>query len=436
MDDTSFPSDHPPTHPDDATAGSRPLSARCGCTCTQVPVAEATPPSFFESISDSLKWLADRWAPFAALTIGVSAFIWADFLREFGLPISFTSGSVLAALPAIFSVVCGTALVLFMYFVFPGLVLVTPIVKDGQHLTDLMQRPKLPADASPGESKMTKAEKTLLWYWVLAAAVDTLLWGAVIWFQSRHPTMPIAWGVAVLFIAAFVQSLIGRGLTSRLTGIPVGDMRPFLGWLFLAHLLQTLIGFFVLDAVLHSTTGTGRLDVTVAFITMVVAMSVIAIAQILFASKVARGWYPNVLKHGVCLTFAVLAAISIAQPVGARLASFALVSTATSARLCTVFDLREEPKDSAFAALVVDHAAHRTRHIQFVFPSDGQFYLRRHDDPHLLILDGKSVVATSPCLDSDADEAKRLASAAKAPESKITGPSARTAPQSSSTVVR
>jgi hypothetical protein len=340
--------------------------------------------------------MADRAAPLAALAIGISAFLWSDFLHEFDLPIGFTSGSVLAALPALLAVVCGATIVLFLYFVLPALALVSPITKNGSRIVDLMARPPLPP-GTIGPARATTAEKSLFRYWVGWALGDVLVWGAVIWWGSTYPKRSIIWGLGAVALTIAVQTFVGWRLTSKLIGEPKRATAGFASSLLLAQVIQGYVGFFVLSAVLQSTSSSDEFAVVVAVLVMIAVMVGIALLQLIVGDKVSKGWYPNVLKHAVCGTLFALAGISVVPPIGARLTSFALISTSTPMKLCTVFVIHDKQADAISKDLLAEGSANRTVQFEFVFPSDGQYYLRRHGHPGTTILDSKAVAGTLPC---------------------------------------
>lgn len=371
------------------------MCAKEMCCCKSGPAMEP-PVTFFSTVSELLKWMADRAAPLAALAIGISAFLWSDFLHEFDLPIGFTSGSVLAALPALLAVVCGATIVLFLYFVLPALALVSPITKDGSRIADLMMRPALPPGTT-GSVKATAAEKSLFRYWIGWALGDVLVWGAIIWWGSTHPQSSIICGLFAVALTITVQTFVGWRLTSKITGESKKATVSFASSLLLAQIIQGYVGFFVLSAVLQSTPSSDKVDVVVAVLVMVVAMVGIALLQLIVGDKVAKGWYPNVLKHAVCGTLFALAGISIVPPLGARLTSFALISTSTPMKLCTVFAIHDKQADAISKDLLAVGSVNQTVQFEFVFPSDGQYYLRRHGHPGTTVLDAKAVAGTLPC---------------------------------------
>lgn len=378
------------------------------CQCPgSAPLASAEPESLFGSVSELLKWLADRTAPLAAVVLGIAAFFWHDFRREFKLPVSFASGSMLSALPALFAVVCGAAIVLLAYVLLPSLILGTPIHAEGPTMVGLMQRPARVPDTPSGPTVPTAAEKTLFKTWMGMALALVLLWGGVIWWSVANDDEPVWYGMAVLFAAVLAQWLNAWRIVLRevkakahAAGIQEPTWRKTVGFgalLLMSLLFQMFVGFFVLNTVLHATTGTEAKDIVFAILYVGTAMGCIAIAQMVVAHRVARGWYPNVLKHGVCLTLGALAAVAIIQPVGARLTSIALVSSATPMDLCTVFVVREAQKDPALAALLAPGKIDETTDVEFVFLSDNQYYVRRKIHDATVMFDAKAVVATRPC---------------------------------------
>jgi hypothetical protein len=392
----------------------------CDPNCLGTPTtAPTTMPTPFSMVSELLEWLANRAAPLAALTIGISAFLWSDFRHEFGLPISFASGSVVTALPAIFAVVCGAAIVLFIAALLPAMVLVTPITLHGPRLADLMRRPVAPLDAPAGSvSAPNKAERWLFHYWWITAIFDVVIWAAVIGWSTINSKSPIWIGLIVVLGMILLQSWVGWRVVIHVSPESSKPSKGFVFFLCLAQILQAYVGFAVLLIVLSSAAGSELKDIVLAIVLMIVTMGILALIQLTVSNRVAQGGYPNALKHVVCLTLLALAAASIIQPLGARLASFALTSTANPSKQCTVFVLRDAQKDMSLKLLLTPGSTARTVPFNFVFPSDSQFYIRQKSSGTTFVLDAKAVMATLPCSDeakANADPAKKDATPSSSP---------------------
>lgn len=102
----------------------------------------------------------------------------------------------------------------------------------------------------------------------------------------------------------------------------------------------------------------------------------------------------------MCLTLLALAMTSIIEPLGARLTAFALTSTSTLMRQCTVFVLSEKPTIPALTPVLdvtTESGAVKTVPFAFVFPTDSQFYARRENHLGTTIIDANLVRATLPC---------------------------------------
>lgn len=359
------------------------------------PPTDAPPATLFGSVSELLKWLADRATPLAALTIAISAFLWGDFRREFGVPVSFASASVLSALPAIFAVVCGVALVLLSTLLFPSLVLVEPVGKGGPQMVDLFRVLPTPCSAT---SWWRPGGRWLRAHWWASAILSVLGWGSAVWWSIVHPDDPVWHGMVWIGGLLVLEWICGWVLVAIVGRLGFFSMKGFAFLLLVALLMQNYVGFAVLFVVLQSTPSAAAPDVGLAVVWMFLAMTAIAGAQLIVGHNVSRGWYPNALKHMVCFTFVLLAGIGLVQPLGARLVHFALGSTSTPMRLCTVFVLRDPEKDPVLATLLATPSGTKTVPFDFVFPTDAQYYVRQKADPKSTwIIDAKMVVATEAC---------------------------------------
>jgi len=367
----------------------------------------------FGSVSELLKWLADRATPLAALTIAISAFLWGDFRREFGVPVSFASASVLTALPAIFAVVCGAAIVMLLALVFLALVLVERVVKGGPRMIDLFE---VQAQERTTTEPRRLSGRWLKVYWWATVVLSVIGWAAVVWWSTSHPEQPVGYGLVAMGVLLCFEVVVGCTLVVAVGRIAVRSLIGFVLLLSIALLLQNYVGFAVLLAVLQSTTSASDTAVAMAVVWMLLATAGTAGVQFIVSQKVAHGWYPNAPKHMVCLTFMLLAAVGIVQPLGARLAYFALGSTATPMRLCTVFVLREPDRDPSIATLLAKPGKSETVPFNFVYPTDSQFFVRQKSDPKTTwALDAKDVVATQACGPEEATAATTNATRSKAP---------------------
>lgn len=372
-------------------------SPTCTCTpcCIDSTPREDSSTTLFGNVSESLKWLADRAAPLVALTVAISAFLWGDFRREFGLPVSFASASALSALPTIFAVVCGVAIVMLGALIFPALVLVEPMTKVGPRMVDLFR-------VSPTERNGTERWRPgggwLHTYWWASAVLSALGWGCAVWWNVVHPREPVWHGIVGMAALLAVEWLYGWVLIAAVGRLRTLSITGFALLLLVALLMQNYVGFAVLLVVLQSTPSTSAPDMGLAVVWMFLAMTGVAGVQLIVGHKVSRGWYPHAIKHMVCLTFVVLAGIGLFQPLGARLVHFALGSTSTTLRLCTVLVLRESERDQALAKLLAKPGGTETVPLNFVFPTETQYYVRQKADPRTTwIIDAKTVVATEAC---------------------------------------
>ncbi|MEX1826880.1 hypothetical protein [Luteibacter sp. CQ10] len=390
MDDPPLPDSAAPSQAVPHCCGAPTVACPSTVTCTVAP-----PTTLFASVSELLKWLADRATPLAALTIAISAFLWGDFRREFGVPVSFASASVLSALPAIFAVVCGVAIVLLSTLLFPSLVLVEPIGKAGRRMVDLFGVLTTPRSAT---TCWRPGGRWLRVHWWASAILSVLGWGSVVWWNVLHPDDPVWHGIVWMGVLLALEWLCGWGLVAIVGRLGFFSMKGFALLLLVALLMQNYVGFAVLLVVLQATPSAAAADVGLAVVWMFLAMTAIVGAQLFVGHNVFRGWYPNALKHMVCFTFVLLAGIGLVQPMGARLVHFALGSTSTPMRLCTVFVLRDAEKDPVLSKLLATTGGTETVPFNFVFPTDAQYYVRQKGDPKTTwIIDAKVVVATQAC---------------------------------------
>jgi hypothetical protein len=141
----------------------------------------------------------------------------------------------------------------------------------------------------------------------------------------------------------------------------------------------------------------------------------VAMMQLAIARRIIRGWYPNLLKHLVCLAFLAVTFVAMIPPVGARIAGFALLSSASPRQLCTVFSVRPQPADAPWASLVSDKNKGKTRRLTFVFPFNGVFFVKESAQGTTYVLDAKEVASTEACVDDEKDQSAQTAQAHREP---------------------
>ncbi|WP_291777553.1 hypothetical protein [Luteibacter sp.] len=297
------------------------------------------------SLSKSLAWLAKRAAPLTAAMIAIAAVLWSDFRHEFSLPIGFASSSVLSALPAIVAIVISAVACLAVALAMPGHVLTMPIRSGGPTLAALM---RTPIDPATGKQTNLRPSRIIERYWIGMAVVSGFAWAAIIAWASIYKDSPIAVSFLIVLAVMLLQTALGSWVLRRALIKPQPCSTGFYSALLLAHLLQAYIAFFIVYVLLQTVPTISVFDITYGIAKLIAAMMMVALVQLLVAQRIVRGWYPDLFKHLVYLAIGIMAAVSLVPPIGARAASFALLSSATPHKTCSVLLLADAPMAAAF----------------------------------------------------------------------------------------
>jgi len=351
-------------------------------------------PSPFTSVSLLLAWLAKRAAPFTALSIGIAAILWSEFRHEFALPIGFASASVLTALPALMAIVATAAGILAWGLAMPGQVLTTRLRPDGPTLASLL---RTPIDPETGQRTNVRASRILDRYWVGSAVASGLSWVGVIAWETVRPATSVGWGFLVVFTGSLLLTAVGSPVLKRALGEAQPCGAGFLGMLLLGHVAQSYVAFFVVFVILKMVGSASAIDLALGGVCLLIIMVFAAFVQMALALRLIRGWYPNVLKHLVCLAFLVVGVVSMVPPVGARLASLALLSSATPDRPCSILLLNDDITTTTLRRIADEGMPGQSRPMRVVFPFDSVFYVKESIEAPTFIVDAKNVGGTMAC---------------------------------------
>lgn len=368
-----------------------------------MPSAQPPIPTPTTSLSQLLAWLAKRAAPLTAAMVGIAAILWSDFRHEFSLPIGFASSSVLSALPSIAAIVLSAVACLSVALAMPGQVLTVRIRPDGPTLAALV---RTPIDPATGERTNVRPSRIIERYWIGMAVVSGLGWAGVIAWASVVPDGPIGSGFLVMLAVTLLQTASGSWVLRRALDEPQPCSGRFYGMLLLAHVLQAYVGFFVVYVLLQSVTAVSVIDLTYGIAKLIAAMVGVAGVQLIVAQRMLRGWYPDLFKHLVYLAIGIMAAVSLVPPVGARAASFALLSSATPHTMCSVLLFGDAPRTAALRPIVDDQTPTQSKPLKVVFPFDGLMYVKASVDAPTFVIDGKTVAGTAACPDAHATAKK------------------------------
>jgi hypothetical protein len=351
-------------------------------------------PTPFVAISQFLAWAAKRAAPLTALTIAIAAMLWSDFRHEFGLPIGFASGSVLAALPALAAIVSTAIGCLALGLATPAQVLTMPIRPDGPTMASLL---KTPIDPVTRKRSNQRISHTVERYWIGMAAISGMGWVGVIAWVTLCPDTPIGAGLLLMLAVVMIQTACASPMLRRALGESSPANAGFYLILLLSHVMQSYLSFAVMYVLLKTSTSTAAWDLTVRIAGLLVIMVAVAVLQLIVSMRIIKGWYPNLIKHVVCLAFAIMGAISIIPPLGARLASFALLSTASPNRPCSILLFNAGSKEMPPKPIVDEHTPSQSKELRIVFPFDNAFYVKESTDTPSYIVDAKALAGTKAC---------------------------------------
>jgi hypothetical protein len=123
----------------------------------------------------------------------------------------------------------------------------------------------------------------------------------------------------------------------------------------------------------------------------------VAVIQMIIAMRVVKGWYPNLPKHVVCAAFLIMGGIGMIPSLGARIASFALLSSASSDRPCSVLLFTEGTKETPPKLIIDPQNVAQSKPLQVVFPFDGALYVKESLNAPTFVVDAKALAGTMAC---------------------------------------
>lgn len=356
--------------------------------------APPSPITPFGAVSSLLFWMAKRAAPLTGIVITIAALLWSDFRRELTLPIGFASSSMLTALPALIAVVCVAVGCIVTAIALPTMVLTHPLRKDDPSLTQLC----FPKDSPPPGPEIQRTARIVRGYWAAMGAVSAIAWTIVLAWMSSQSGTPLWAGLLVLLAIILLQSASAQQMLRCALNTHDPASESFYGMLLASLLFQYMVAFWVIYALLNSSVALTNWDVAMRCLASVVIMTVAAIFQLGVAWRVTHGWYPNILKHGVGLALLLLGCIGMIPPLGARIASFALLSTATEGQTCTILLFNPATHDTVPKAIVDTQHPSQSKDLQVVFPSSDTLYVKESIAGPTYFIDLKALVGTDSCV--------------------------------------
>lgn len=378
-------------------AQRRPLHAVASTTDTpirelsmSVPAPLITP---FGSVSRLLIWMAKRAAPLTGIAISIAALLWSDFRREFALPIGFASSSMLTALPSLAAIVCVAVGCIVTGIAVPAMVLTHPLRKDAASLAQLC----LPTGSVSPEPEVRRTTLIIRRYWVGMGVASVVAWAMAIGWMSIRPDTPLVSGFLLLLGCILLQTASARPTLQRALRSQDPASAGFYWMLLFSLLLQYWVAFWAMYAVVKSIAASTFMAILACWVVLVLVMAVVAMFQMMVSQRVTHGWYPNLLKHLVCLALVLLGFVGMIPPLGARLAAFALLSTASAERPCTILLFKSDIHDTVPKAIVDMHHPSQSKELRVVFPSDGKLYIKESVDGPTYFIDLKALVGTASC---------------------------------------
>lgn len=352
-----------------------------------------SPPSLFVPLSQLLMWLAKRAAPLAAATLGLAALLWLDFRRQYALPIGFASNSVLSALPSMMAIVFALVFIVTGALMTPCVVLTTRVQPQGPALATLL---RTPVDPATGQRIFVRRSSLLTRYWVGSAVVACLSWIAVTAAQTIWPmVLSLTSGWCLTLAIALVLALVGIRLLAHVLGGEHPSYR-FIGSLVIAQFLQSAVACCVIVMVIDGQRVILWSGILTDLFIVVAVTVILALLQMIVGLRMVRGWYPNALKHGVCLALCIVGAVALIPSMGANIAAYALLSSATPGGQCSVLLFPTHHVDGASDRLMGPLPG-QSKPLAFVFPFDATFYVKETVFSPTLMLSATSIEGTRAC---------------------------------------
>ena len=346
------------------------------------------PVSVFDEVSDLLKWAQDRVGPLSFIGLTLAAWLWLDFLHVMGLPIGFLSPTSMVALPILFMVVVFAVLLLGTCAMLPGLALWTPLFEGGPSITSLGRRRSKHADqawslalddftAPTMAAEASRFRWGLIKRWLLFTALTASAWPALavslLWRDGRASWWLSVPGIAVLILPTatmFVRSL--RRATGRWPSLDF--IANFIG----AGCLQAGVSSWMLLALLKAfSAGPTYQMASVLAVCSGLAFG-IGLLQVVVAVRMARGLYPDLLKHVFIAAIGLMTVMAVIPPVGGRLVAYPLQLKSPGGQTCMVLGLTHDASKLSLvdAAILPASGLPHTLTLDFAVLLDGIYYVR------------------------------------------------------------
>ncbi|WP_043694402.1 hypothetical protein [Luteibacter sp. 9133] len=277
-----------------------------------------------------VEWLARVWPPLAAYTVALATGYWFEFRHVFAIPVSFASGSTIAALPALAGVVLGTFAASLIMALVPSAALWWRSGPDGLRLLDVH------GPAEPNERP---------WHWFSSRSLSRV-WTAVnATFTAcvliPHLALPFfgvsRWVIETLGIVLPVLTvMLALTPVRRRTGLKGMPSLRFYAFLLWVMLIQWLV---VTHGVRIALTVTENSSWWLALMVWIDAASIafgVFSTQFVFALGALVRWR-GVTARGVLVAVLAMAVLPLLVPtLGANLAAFPLAINAPDGRSCVV----------------------------------------------------------------------------------------------------
>ncbi|RDS83559.1 hypothetical protein DWU98_04265 [Dyella monticola] len=301
---------------------------------------------------------------------------------------------MLTALPSLAAIVCMAVGCIVTGVAGPAMVLTHPLRKNSTSLAQLCFPVDSASAADPGGQRTARI---IRFYWVGMGVLSAVAWTVVIAWDSIWPDTPLWAGLLVLFAIILFQTVSAQPALRCALNEPNPASTSFYSTLLFSLILQALVAFWAMYALLNSIVTLTTLDVATRGVAFAAIMIAATAFQIWVAWRVTQGWYPNILKHAVCLALFLLGFIGMIPPLGARLASFALLSTATDERPCTVLLFNSAVHDGVPESIVDTQHPSQSKELRVVFPSDNKLYVKESMASTTYLIDFKALIGTASC---------------------------------------
>lgn len=321
-----------------------------------------------EEISSGLVWLNDRAWPLAGAILFIATLYLHDYIHDEKVPLSITSSSVVTALPMLFGLMVFAIMIVTGLVIVPTAILFTPITKQGKSLMDQFEA------ISSTESGGVRSRGFFIVRWLLGLLAFSLLLLAISFLPEEwEQWIGVGALIAVpLSALGFIYLILWGQLKGTSFWRSSGDFQ-YACWF--SAVLQLVVMVFLVSVAAKKASGYvetrwGLLPILVG------ALFVLGTVQLAGARVVYK-----VRNHARPLTTAVQIAtglvvlVGLFPPAGAKLAGYAMQSTASGGHSCVVLKWVPEPAAST-KSLNDPDASEQSQELRILAEADGDYIVR------------------------------------------------------------